>query len=176
MVAVIIALLIIILFLGCYDMPPYIQSIKDKLLSTSSSGGSESDVVMVEDNTEEIKGDSFMNDRRAPNTWEPSTVDYEKLDNDTEYKSYAEDLNANVDGAIIESHREYTEDTDFLATTGASHASARDDFMPAVKHWGLPRSAHYAQIGAESSSRVVQSETSADIQDVKEHHATEYRL
>ena len=118
--------------------------------------------------------DGFTGSREPVNTWEPSTSDFDKLSADTIYRTYAEDLNANVDKAIVESHREYTEDTDFLATTGASHASARDDFMPAVPFHGLPRKAHYSQPGSENSARVAQTETPETVMDISRHHTSSY--
>jgi hypothetical protein len=174
MEAVIITLLIVLVFLLSCDSQ-LLRKIKDTVWSGSpESEYSLTDELMIADNTSEVKGESFMNARHAPSTWEPSTVDFAKVGNNELYKSYAEDLKSNVDGAIVESHREYTEDTDFLATTGASHASARDDFMPAVPFHGLPRKAHYSQIGSENSARVAQSETPEDIQHLKHHNSTGY--
>lgn len=180
MEAVIITLLILLVFLLSCDSQ-LLQTIKDKVWSSAPPhDGFDyglADELMLEDDTEVRKGTSgFMNSREATNTWEPSTADFAKLGNDKIYKAYAEDLKANVDRAIIESHREYTEDSDFLATTGASHASARDDFQPAVKFHGLPRKAHYAQLGAENSARVAQSETPEEVQNIKHHNSTGYIL
>jgi hypothetical protein len=180
MEAIIITLLILLVFLLSCDSQ-LLQTIKDKIWSAAPlQDGFEyglEDELMLEDDTEVRKGTSgFMNNRDATNTWEPPTSDFSKLGNDKIYKAYSEDLKANVDRAIVESHREYTEDSDFLATTGASHKSSRDDFHPAVKHHGLPRSAHYAQLGAENSARVAQSETPEDVQDIKNHNSNSYRL
>lgn len=175
--AIIITLLILLVFLLSCD-GQLLQTIK-KMVSVEplSVDGFEygiEDELMLSDNTEHVKGENFMNSREAAGTWEPSTSDFTKLGNDKIYKSYAEDLNANVDRAIIDSHREYTEDSDFLATTGASHASARDDFMPAVPFHGLPRKAHYAQLGAENSARTAQSETPEIVDDIRQHNSTGY--
>jgi hypothetical protein len=180
MEAVIITLLILLVFLLSCDSK-LLQTIKDKVWSAEPPpDGFEyglEDELMLEDDSEVRKGTSgFMNSRDATNTWEPSTADFSKLGNDKIYKAYSEDLKANVDRAIVDSHREYTEDSDFLATTGASHASARDDFHPAVGFHGLPRKAHYAQLGAEKSARVAQSETPEEVQDIKNHNSTGYRL
>ena len=181
MEAVIITLLILLVFMLSCDSK-LLQTIKDKVWYAAPPPNDveqdlEDDELMLEDDTEVRKGTSgFMNSREATNTWEPSTVDFSKLGNDKLYKAYAEDLKANVDSAIVESHREYTEDSDFLATTGASHASARDDFHPAVGFHGLPRKAHYAQLGAENSSRVAQSETPEEVHNIKNHNSTGYRL
>jgi hypothetical protein len=180
MEAVIITLLILLVFLLSCDSQ-LLQTIKDKVWSASTPlDGFEydfTDELMLQDDTDVRNGTGgFMNERVARNTWEPSTTDFSKLGNDKIYKAYSEDLKANVDRAIVESHREYTEDSDFLATTGASHGSTRDDFHPAVKHHGLPRSAHYAQIGADNSARVAQSETPEDIQDIKNHNSNSYIL
>jgi len=180
MEAVIITLLILLVFLLSCDSQ-LLQTIKDKVWSAAPPpDGFEYDLedeLMLEDDSEVRKGTSgFMNNRESTNTWEPSTIDFSKLGNDKIYKAYSEDLKANVDSAIVESHREYTEDSDFLATTGASHASARDDFHPAVKHHGIPRSALYAQLGSENSSRSTQSETPEDVQDIKNHNSNSYRF
>ena len=180
MEAVIITLLILLVFLLSCDSQ-LLQTIKDKVWSAAPPpDGFEyglEDELMLEDDTDVRKGTSgFMNNREATNSWEPSTADFSKLGNDKIYKAYSEDLKANVDRAIVESHRDYTEDSDFLATTGASHASARDDFHPAVGFHGLPRKAHYAQLGAEKSARVAQSETPEEVQDIKNHNSTGYRL
>ena len=179
MEAVIITLLILLVFLLSCDSQ-LLQTIKGKVWSAAPLDGFEyglADELMLEDDTEVRKGTSgFMNSREATNTWEPSSADFSKLGNDKIYKAYSEDLKANVDRAIVESHREYTEDSDFLATTGASHASARDDFNPAVGFHGLPRKAHYAQLGAENSARVAQSETPEEVRDIKNHNSTGYIL
>jgi hypothetical protein len=180
MEAVIITLLILLVFLLSCDSQ-LLQTIKDKVWSAAPPpDGFEyglDDELMLEDDTEVRKGTSgFMNSREATNTWEPASADFSKLGNDKIYKAYSEDLKANVDRAIVDSHREYTEDSDFLATTGASHASARDDFHPAVGFHGLPRKAHYAQLGAEKSARVAQSETPEEVQDINNHNSTGYRL
>ena len=179
MEAVIITLLILLVFLLSCDSQ-LLQTIKDKVSSPMPPPEgfeySLEDELMLDDNTATVKGENFMNTREPTNTWEPSTADFAKLGADKIYKAYSEDLKANVDRAIVESHREYTEDSDFLATTGASHASARDDFMPAVKFHGLPRKAHYAQLGAENTSRTAQSETPEEVQDIKNHNSTGYSL
>lgn len=180
MEAVIVILLILLVFLLSCDSQ-LLQTIKDKVWYVvpppPKTSSLDDELVLYEDNTSETNGTSgFMNTRETITTWEPSTSDFTKLGNDKIYKSYAEDLKANVDRAIIESHREYTEDTDFLATTGASHASARDDFQPAVKFHGLPRKAHYAHLGADKTARVGQSETPEDVADIRSHNSTGYEL
>ena len=180
MESVIIVLLILLVFLLSCDSQ-LLQTIKDKISHNpppvDSSHDIGDDFNLISDDSEIRGGTSgFMNSRESTNTWEPSSVDFSKLGNDKLYKAYAEDLKANVDRAIVESHREYTEDTDYLATTGASHQSARDDFNPAIQFHGLPRKAHYAQLGAENSSRVAQSETPEEIQNIKHHNSTGYTL
>jgi hypothetical protein len=151
----------------------------DSGVKTTNNPGGETETFTAADNYEILpdplfKSEGFMNSRESHNTWEPSTVDFAKLDNDTLYKSYSEDLKANVDQAIVESHREYVKDTDFLATTGASHQSARDDFMPAVQFHGLPRTAHYAALGSESSARTSQSETPEEAYNIATSHSSGY--
>jgi hypothetical protein len=178
--AVIITLLILLVFLLSCDSQ-LLRTIKEKVwYATPPPDGFEyglEDELMLEDDTEVRMGTSgFINTREATNTWEPSTADFAKLGNDKIYKAYSEDLKANVDRAIVESHREYTEDSDFLATTGASHASARDDFSPAVNFHGLPRKAHYAHTGADKSARVAQSETPEEVLEIKNHNSTGYIL
>lgn len=177
---IIITLLVLLIFLLSCDSQ-FLQTVKNKLWVRDSG----TPLARRVDNYEILpdplfesndRKESFLGGREEVNTWEPSTVDFSKLGADKIYKAYAEDLKANVDQAIVESHREYTEDTDFLATTGASHASARDDFQPAVQFHGLPRKAHYAQYGSERTSRVSQSETPEDIGDIKQHNSTGYEL
>ena len=181
MEAVIITLLILLVFLLSCDSQ-LLQSIKDTVWSADHPpDGFEyglDDELMLEDDTDVRKGTGgFMNNGEGTNTWVPGfNINFSNLGNDKIYKAYSEDLKANVDRAIVESHREYTEDSDFLATTGASHASARDDFHPAVKFYGLPRKAHYAQLGAENSARVAQSETPEEVRDIKNHNSTGYIL
>ena len=118
----------------------------------------------------------FLNSREPTNSWEPSSTDFQKLGADEIYKSYAEDLKANVSSSIVESHNEYVKDTNYLATAGASHQSTLDSFNPPVQFHGLPRSAHYRNVGSENSSRITQSETPVDVYDISEHNATEYLL
>lgn len=178
--AIIITLLILLVFLLSCDSA-FLQAVKDRVWTPSpvvSSFTAEDNYEILPDPLFEAndRKEGFLGSREEVNTWEPSTADFAKLGAEKIYKSYAEDLKANVDRAIVESHREYTEDTDFLATTGASHASARDDFQPAVKFYGLPRKAHYAQIGSERTSRVSQSETPEVVDDIKKHNSTGYEL
>jgi hypothetical protein len=120
--------------------------------------------------------ESFSGSREPVVTWEPSTAIFDSMDPEVIYKSYAEDLKSNVDEAIVESHREYIADSNFLATTGASHASDRDDFRPPIQFHGLPRGAHYSALGSESTSRTSQSETPEDVVDIAIHHSTDYAL
>lgn len=181
MEAVIIVLLVLLVFLLSCDSQ-LLKTIKDKVL-----GGEEESVdgfynpldelSLIEDDSDVRKGtEGFMNSREATNTWEPSTSTFSKLGRGKLYKAYAEDLKANVDQAIVESHREYIEDASFLATTGASYASARDDFNPAVQFHGLPRKAHYAQLGAENSARTAQTETPEAVREIRNHNSTGYAL
>ena len=93
-----------------------------------------------------------------------------------EITSYSEDIRSTIDSSIVDSHNEFVSDTDFLATTGASHAADRDDFLPPVPFYGLPRKAHYMNLGSEKDARVVQSETDMDINAIREHHNTSYIL
>jgi hypothetical protein len=104
----------------------------------------------------------------------PYSVEHYTNAKNTEYPSG--DIHSNVDKSIIDSHREYTADSAYLASTGSSHASARDDFRPAVQFHGLPRSAHYANLGATSGARTGQSETPETVMDTAEHHGNEYML
>ena len=179
MEAVIITLLILLVFLLIYDSR-LLQNIKNKMSSRTVPPTTifpENEPVVYEDNSAAVVGTSgFMNSREATTSWEPSTADFTNLGNDKIYKAYAEDLKANVDRAIVESHREYTSDSDFLATTGASHASARDDFNPPIPFHGLPRRAHYAHVGADRTARIGQSETPEAIAEIKNHNSTGYAL
>lgn len=93
---------------------------------------------------------------------------------DDEIYSYPLMLADNVDESIIQSHREYVQDTEILGTTGASHASARDDFSPPVQFHGFPRKAHYANLGAEITARQGQSETPEEVIDVANHNSYGY--
>jgi hypothetical protein len=89
---------------------------------------------------------------------------------------YVESLTSGLDSSIYESHSEYVHDTSQLASVGASHAATRDDFMPPVPFHGLPRCAHYANVGSEKSARVTQSETPEESLLITSHHCTSYRL
>ena len=113
--------------------------------------------------------DTFTNTREAPGYVAPSIETNETT-------SYSEDIRSSIDSSIVDSHNEFVADTDFLATTGASHAADRDDFLPPVPFYGLPRKAHYMNTGSEKDARVVQSETDLDINYIREHHNTSYVL
>lgn len=174
--------LVLVLVYTLYNYPEIIQSARGTaeryVYSPEMVEQSilEEDLVLTEDNTSTTKGENFMNSREGVGSWEPSTAEFENVDNQKLFQSYAEDLKANVDQAIVESHREYTADTDYLATTGASHQSDRDDFRPAVQFHGLPRKAHYSQIGAENSARTAQSETPEEVMNIKTHNSFGYTL
>lgn len=120
--------------------------------------------------------DAFLGGRAPHGTWEPSTSEFDNLSLDEKYKKYPEDLNANVDEAIVDSHANYLSDADFLASTGSSHASENDHFTPPVGWHGLPRGAHYAQLGSERTARVSQSETPEEVADYAQHNSTNYIL
>lgn len=179
MTAIIITLLILLVFLLSCDSS-FLQTIKDYVWTPRpiiSTFTADDNYEILPDPLSDVdRKEGFLGSREATTTWEPSTADFAKLGADKIYKSYAEDLKSNVDRAIIESHRDYTQDTDFLATTGASHASARDDFNPAVGYHGLPRKAHYANIGSMPSARVSQSETPEEVADIRDHNSNEYTL
>jgi hypothetical protein len=120
--------------------------------------------------------EGFVNIREEPSSWEPSTAEFSRLGANTVFKSYPENISANVDAAIIQSHADYVSDMDFHSTTGSSHAATRDDFHPAVQFHGLPRKAHYRNVGATVGSRVAQSETPDTVYDIMEHSNTAYTL
>lgn len=124
-------------------------------------------------------GEGFQSSNEPPRTWEPNTATFDNVDPQKFFdgsQAYSEGLKSYMDPAIIASHRQYTSDTDFLATHGASHASARDDFTPPVQWHGLPRRAHYAQIGCERSARVSQTETPEETVEFAHHHNVHYEL
>lgn len=100
----------------------------------------------------------------------------DKIDTFTDGNDYTEVIQTDIDPEIIESHRQYTEDSAYLASTGASRATARDDFMPAVPFHGLPRTAHYRHLGAQSGARTGQSETPETVIDLAHHNSTRYCL
>lgn len=143
------------------------QEISDEISDAVADGTASANDAVVE---------TFLNNRSHLPTWEPSTFDFDKVDNDALYSAYAEELKGSVDRAIVESHKEYVADSDYMATTGASHATDRDDFTPPVKFHGLPRKAHYTQLGAENTSRVSQSETPEEVQMITDHNSTGYAL
>jgi hypothetical protein len=173
MSAIIVALLVLLIFLVACDKD-FMNGV-GRMIGVQSRGGYHSGFSAADQTSEPVQDpfdklapvETFLNTRTGPPSWEPSIADFSKLGADDIFKDYASDLKANVDAAIIESHREYTSDTDFLATTGASHASARDDFMPPVQFHGLPRSALYANLGSESTSRVSQSETPEEVRNIE---------
>lgn len=176
METVIIVLLVLLVFLISCDIQ-LIKTMRNYILGSPVSADVDGFVHADESyDAESSMADGFLGSSRTSSGWEPSTSDFDNLDADEIFKSYAEDLNANVDRAIVESHNEYTSDMDYLATTGASHASARDDFMPAVQFHGLPRKAHYANVGAEGSARTAQSETPEAVIDIRDHNSSGYIL
>lgn len=83
---------------------------------------------------------------------------------------------SSLDEDIVNSHRNYLKETTHLATVGASHATDRDDFTPPVPFYGLPRKAHYKQLGSEKTARVSQSETPCQVMAYKQHNSTGYEL
>ena len=109
----------------------------------------------------------FLGSRAPPRAWDFSTSEYNRLGADKMFRSYEQDLEANVDEAIRQSHTEYVEDTDFLATTGASHASDNSHFNPAVSFVGIPRGAMYKHLGSSSTSRTTQSETPESVLEIR---------
>lgn len=118
--------------------------------------------------------DMFTNSREPPSDSPiPQVSDANAGD---VFTSYSEDIRKEIDPSIVESHREFVSDADFVATTGSSHAVSRDDFVPPVPYYGLPRKAHYMNTGAEKDARVVQSETLSDTFNIQEHHNTSYVL
>lgn len=172
MEAVIITLLILLVFLLSCDSH-LLQTIKNTVWSSAPPPEgfeySLDDELMIEDNTPTVKGENFMNSREPTNTWEPSTTDFAKAGADKIFKAYSEDLKANVDSAIVESHREYTEDTDFLATTGASHASATDHDDSAVPWVGFGgrRGGDVVHDGVEDSARTTTSYTPEQVSELQ---------
>ena len=181
MQAVIIALLIVLIYLVSCDNS-CVTSLKERLFGRDTPAPTTTEGFSMEDGYKLLPDplfknkDSFMNSRESVPSWEPSTADFDKLRSDDIYKSYSEDLKANVDRSIVESHREYVDDSNFLATTGASHASDRDDFTPAVPFHGLPRSAHYRNLGSEATSRTSQSETPEEVVENATHNTSGYEL
>ena len=168
---IVVLLIVLIMLLSCDS--ERLSSVSNWIWPTTSKFKGE---VQVYDDPLDNNTSSFMDMREEPRTWEPSTSEFAAMKAKDIYKSYAEDLKSNVDSSIIESHREYVADTDFLATTGASHASARDDFNPPVQFHGLPRKAMYANLGSEGTSRTSQSETPEAVMDISTHSGSSYRL
>ena len=104
------------------------------------------------------------------NTENPVGGDFTKQNINVDSSSlseYNQELIEGLDEEIVNSHQNYVNDSDFLATTGASNNTERDDFNPPVKFHGLPRCAHYAQLGAQSDARTQQSETAEDLELIK---------
>ena len=101
---------------------------------------------------------------------------HDEINGGSEPTGYVESITNGLDSSIYESHQEYVNDTSQLASVGASHSATRDDFSPPVPFHGLPRCAHYANIGAEKSARVTQSETPEETLAITTHHCTSYKL
>lgn len=177
-VTVIITLVMVLVFL-LSGGSALLQGVKNKLWGLPGNKDT-FDLQELELTTDDgpilMGSEGFMGGREPTTTWEPSSTDFAKLGADKIYKAYSEDLKSNVDRAIVESHKQYTEDLDFLATTGASHASARDDFTPPVPFHGLPRSAHYMNVGSGNTARVSQSETPEEVIDIASHNTSGYVL
>lgn len=119
--------------------------------------------------------ETFSN-REPPQVWEAPMEFLDAVDRQG-YGSYAEDLpRANMDSGIMESHREYIDETSHVGTTGASYAVVRDDFTPPVPFVGLPRKAMYAQLGSDQTARVTQSETPEQSINFSRHITSGYVL
>lgn len=119
--------------------------------------------------------ETFAN-REPPQVWEAPMEFLDAVDQQG-YGSYAEDLpRANMDAGIMESHREYIDETSHVGTTGASYAVVRDDFTPPVQFQGLPRHAMYAQLGSDQTARVTQSETPEQTLNYSRHITSGYVL
>lgn len=119
--------------------------------------------------------ETFSN-REPPQVWEAPMEFLDAVDRQG-YGAYAEDLpRANMDAGIMESHREYIDESSHVGTTGASYAVVRDDFTPPVPFVGLPRKAMYAQLGSDQTARVTQSETPEQSINFSRHITSGYVL
>jgi hypothetical protein len=174
---IIVPLLLVVIFLITCDTNKQIHNLTrmgKKLFNRTSSfvsgmvGGVSGMISgMVEDVTvDPFDKKSGFGNRELPNSWSgefAKDLNDAKIDPDVLFKPRPQDLDANIEESIIESHQQYLDDNDFLATTGASHASTRDDFNPPVQFYGLPRSSMYKAGGAGGTSRQSQSETPEEI-------------
>jgi hypothetical protein len=109
--------------------------------------------------------ESFINTSEGANyQWDRDTATFEGAADEVA-KEYTEELKNTVDKTIVQSHRDYIKDTNFLATLGPSHVTERADFTPTVPFHGLPRAAHYQNPGANTTARIAGSENPKDIVD-----------
>lgn len=174
------AFLVVVVIVIVARFVPYIISLSNKVkfpgeAFTSPANKTGYSPIFGQVSVRSDMPETFAN-REPPIVWEAPTEFLDAVDKQG-YGSYAEDLpRANVDAGILESHREYVNETSHVGTTGASYAVVRDDFMPAVQFMGLPRKAMYAQLGSDQSSRVTQSETPEQVIDLAQHVSTGYIL
>ena len=151
MTALIVVLLIIIVFVASCDAK-WVDSLKN--------------IMKKNCDVEDVYGatEGFLGDRTPPSDLINDTPEFSKSMRSSD-ASYVENITATVDQSIVDSHNEYIADSDFLATTGASHRSDNSHFTPAVPYHGPMRRAMYAHPGADSDSRITTSETTDQIAD-----------
>ncbi len=79
-----------------------------------------------------------------------------------------------LESDIGASHAEFAKQ--LHRSAGSSELTLRDDFTPPVPWHGLPRKALYAQIGAESSARTIESETPDQVAEFMAFNRVSYVL
>ena len=83
-----------------------------------------------------IKSDNFEDDD-GPEIWTPPAENESTMNSSNSEGTYVDDLVNELDDDIKVSHKEYTKDSDFLASVGAAKTSDNDHYLPAVPYVGL---------------------------------------
>lgn len=106
------------------------------------------------------------------NTWSPEREDTSGLDSLNSAGSYNDQLAEELPAEISQSHREYTSDSDFLATTGSSRRTEYDhdqSFLPWVAGGRRGGAVHS---GSADEARTTTSYTDAQEQAVSQQNST----
>jgi len=117
-----------------------------------------------------IKKEKFVEEELNP--WSPEREDTSGLDSLNSAGSYNDKLTGELPAEISQSHREYTSDSDFLATTGSSRRTEYDhdqSFLPWVAGGRRGGAVHS---GSADEARTTTSYTDAQEQAVSQQNST----
>lgn len=147
---VVVILLVLLIFMMSCDAGT-LHSMRDKVLGVCSS-------------REQKNIEKFLGTRDQNVNWSSSSPVNGMIGDVEQFN----DISLTLDKSIVDSHMDYTKETDYLASVGASHATDTTHSLRPVTFHGLPRTAHFKHTASESTSRVSQSETIEDIEDIRE--------